>query len=330
MARDTEKSQPAVKKQLEHTAPVPAKKTIPQKAPVKPEKPEKLSANSIEDSKIYAALRSYRYNQAQKENIKPYMICNNEQLVNLIQKNPRTLKELRTLPGFDSDEKCRKYGKEILQILAEHLPKPTAPAKSEKPANPSVTKQSKQSLVKPGESVEDSKVYVALRSYRYQQSQKENIKPYLIYNNEQLVNLIQKNPRTLKELRTLPGFDSDEKCKKYGTEILRILAEHLPKPTAPAKSEKPANSPVPKKSLVKPGESVEDSKIYGALRSYRYNQAQKENIKPYMICNNDQLVKLIQANPETIAELKKLDGFRDDQKFRKYGSAILKILKDFQ
>ncbi|MDE7121069.1 MAG: HRDC domain-containing protein [Oscillospiraceae bacterium] len=230
LKRDTEKSQPVrksqpeqpnVKKQREHSAPAPVKKTNPQKAPAKPEKSEKLSATSVEDSKVYGALRSYRYNQAQKENIKPYMICNNEQLVNLIQKNPRTL----------------------------------------------------------------------------------------------------------KELRTIPGFDSDEKCKKYGTEILRILAEHLPKPAVP---EKPVKTSVPKKPLVKPGESVEDSKIYGALRSYRYNQAQKENIKPYMICNNDQLVKLIQANPGTIAELKKLDGFRDDQKCRKYGSAILKILRDFQ
>ncbi|MDE5769403.1 MAG: HRDC domain-containing protein [Oscillospiraceae bacterium] len=264
-----------------------------------------------------------------------------EEIQNIVKRSDELVSYIETLHKNShvpemSDKEMREIAEFFLtkdteksQPVKKIQPKTEQPPVKKHPENSAPAKKTnfQKTSVKPEESaksVEDSKVYGALRSYRYNQAQKEKIKPYLICNNEQLVNLIQKNPRTLKELRTLPGFESDEKCRKYGTEILRILAEYLPKPTAPMKQ------PVQKKQLVKPGESVEDSKVYAALRSYRYNQAQKENIKPYIICNNDQLVKLIQANPGTIAALRKLDGFQDDEKCRKYGSAILKILKEFQ
>ena len=50
------------------------------------------------------------------------------------------------------------------------------------------------------DSIENSPVYKALKDYRYKQSVKEKIKPYFIFNNAQLEEIIKTNPQTLEEL----------------------------------------------------------------------------------------------------------------------------------
>ncbi len=75
------------------------------------------------------------------------------------------------------------------------------------------------------DNIENSPIYQALRNYRYKQSVKEKIKPYYIFNNEQLENIIKVNPQTLEELKTVRGF-GDTKCLKYGKDILLILSDY--------------------------------------------------------------------------------------------------------
>lgn len=74
--------------------------------------------------------------------------------------------------------------------------------------------------------IESIPVYKALKDYRYKQSQKEKIKPYFIYNNAQLEEIIRRNPKTLEELKQISGF-GDAKCLKYGKDILLILGDFL-------------------------------------------------------------------------------------------------------
>ena len=62
----------------------------------------------------------------------------------------------------------------------------------------------------------------ALKSYRYNQSKAENIKPYFIFNDVQMEDLILKYPRTPEELINVSGF-GEKKVEKYGTEIIHIL-----------------------------------------------------------------------------------------------------------
>lgn len=61
-----------------------------------------------------------------------------------------------------------------------------------------------------------------LKSYRLKMSRQENIKPYYIYNDKQLTELINKNPKTLDELKQISGF-GEKKAEKYGDDILKIL-----------------------------------------------------------------------------------------------------------
>lgn len=69
-------------------------------------------------------------------------------------------------------------------------------------------------------------IFQALKQYRLLKSREEKIKPYFIYNNNQLENLILKKPTTLQELQRLHGF-GDVKVNKYGPDILQIIKTYM-------------------------------------------------------------------------------------------------------
>ena len=71
--------------------------------------------------------------------------------------------------------------------------------------------------------IESDPIYIALKKYRLDQSRKENIKPYFIFNNLQLEEIVKKSPKNRSELLTINGFGT-VKCDKYGDEILRIIS----------------------------------------------------------------------------------------------------------
>lgn len=77
----------------------------------------------------------------------------------------------------------------------------------------------------PQANLEDLPVYKALKEYRYNKSRDEGIKPYFIFNNAQMEELIRERPRTKSELTNIPGF-GEVKAEKYGQDILSILGQY--------------------------------------------------------------------------------------------------------
>ena len=63
-----------------------------------------------------------------------------------------------------------------------------------------------------------------LKDFRWCQSRVENIKPYYIFNDMQMNDLIEKNPKSEEELLKVSGFGK-VKVDKYGKEILKILSD---------------------------------------------------------------------------------------------------------
>ncbi|NBG88134.1 HRDC domain-containing protein [Isachenkonia alkalipeptolytica] len=61
-----------------------------------------------------------------------------------------------------------------------------------------------------------------LKAFRLQKSREEKIKPYYVFNNKQMEDLISKNPKDKKALLKVDGF-GPKKVEKYGKEILGIL-----------------------------------------------------------------------------------------------------------
>lgn len=61
-----------------------------------------------------------------------------------------------------------------------------------------------------------------LKAFRLEQSRQEKIKPYYIFNDAQMADLIEKSPQTKEELLKISGF-GNVKVEKYGDKILAIL-----------------------------------------------------------------------------------------------------------
>jgi superfamily II DNA helicase RecQ len=72
--------------------------------------------------------------------------------------------------------------------------------------------------------VEDTDIFKELKMYRLNKSREENIKPYYIYNDNQLKDLILKMPKNKEELKLVYGF-GEKKANKYGDDILKIVSK---------------------------------------------------------------------------------------------------------
>ncbi|GLC31676.1 HRDC domain-containing protein [Clostridium omnivorum] len=73
--------------------------------------------------------------------------------------------------------------------------------------------------------VEETNIFKELKAYRLDKSREEKIKPYFIYNDNQLKDLIAKMPRNKEELQRVVGF-GEIKANKYGDDILKIIKKY--------------------------------------------------------------------------------------------------------
>lgn len=64
-----------------------------------------------------------------------------------------------------------------------------------------------------------------LKNFRLEQSRKEKVKPYIIFSDAQMNDLIRKNPKSKEELLRVSGF-GNIKVEKYGNMILKILSNN--------------------------------------------------------------------------------------------------------
>ena len=88
-----------------------------------------------------------------------------------------------------------------------------------------INKNKEVHIVESLKNIEDTPIYKDLKQYRYDKSTAEKIKAYLIYNNVQMESLIEAMPDTIADIKNVSGF-GEEKCKKYGQDILRIIKKY--------------------------------------------------------------------------------------------------------
>ena len=156
------------------------------------------------------------------------------------------------------------------------------------------------------ENKSNDELYEKLRSYRYQKSVEQKVKPYYIFTNEILEQLILVKPKNKEEFISINGL-GEAKYNSYGEDIIRIIYPNELSKTLEDNNDNDA--------LVK------------ELKKFRYQKAEEENIPVYYIFNNQQMDSLIQAKPKTKEELLKINGF-GPVKVEKYGEEILNILNN--
>ncbi len=69
---------------------------------------------------------------------------------------------------------------------------------------------------------ENTDIFKELKSYRLKKSREEQVKPYFLYNDNQLRDLITKMPKNKADLQRVNGF-GPVKAEKYGDDILEII-----------------------------------------------------------------------------------------------------------
>lgn len=88
-----------------------------------------------------------------------------------------------------------------------------------------VTFKSENRVNKSEVKIEELKVFQELKNYRLNKSREEKIKPYFIYNDNQLKDLILKMPKNKEELLKASGF-GEAKVNMYGEDILEIIEKY--------------------------------------------------------------------------------------------------------
>lgn len=83
-------------------------------------------------------------------------------------------------------------------------------------------KETKVEKLAPQSTKPELDLFESLRQYRLKVSREEGIKPYFIYNNEELDLLVQAKPKTKEQLMRVKGF-GEKKVEKYGDAVLSII-----------------------------------------------------------------------------------------------------------
>lgn len=73
--------------------------------------------------------------------------------------------------------------------------------------------------------IEETNIYKELKEYRLAKSREERVKPYFIYNNNQLKDIIDLMPNSIEKLMNVNGIGS-VKADKYGEDILAIIRKY--------------------------------------------------------------------------------------------------------
>lgn len=142
-----------------------------------------------------------------------------DQLVNYIKKTYNDSKEAEV-----SDRQLLRWAESYMKLHKEVAKDYTA--KYDQYLVNTEDKQEKISnQVVSDKDISQTDIYQDLKQYRLIKSREEKIKPYVIYTNKQLEDLIVKMPRTIDELYGVVGFGK-VKTNKYGEDIIRIIMKY--------------------------------------------------------------------------------------------------------
>lgn len=119
-----------------------------------------------------------------------------------------------------SDKDMKKFAE---GLLALHTPKKSDYAKKYEELVASTVSEPGDKVTAPES--DNSEIIIKLKEFRLLRSREENIKPYFIFNDKQMMDLVSKMPKSKEELQGVCGF-GPVKSEKYGEVILNILNEY--------------------------------------------------------------------------------------------------------
>ncbi|AQS05546.1 HRDC domain-containing protein [Clostridium beijerinckii] len=164
---------------------------------------------SESDSQLSEKLKLYRNEKAKEEGynaLKYHYVFSGSTINNLVENKPKTTEQLFNIKGL-GEVKINKYGNDILKIIEEHVA--NAYDKIENIDDESNTKW-------------ELEMRNQLKKFRIEIAKKEKIKPFMIFKDEQIDELIKVKPKTKDQPLGVKGF-GEIKVEKYGEGIINVF-----------------------------------------------------------------------------------------------------------
>jgi ribonuclease D len=156
-----------------------------------------------------AALWSWREKEAQRRDRPPFKILNDQALFTLARQRPANLADLRQVRGLNSQQ-VALWGEALLRALAEGARQPP-------PEPPRTTYRPEQTL-----DPRTVRRYEALRRWRTRVADDRGVTPDIIFTNETLAEIAQRQPQTEADLLAIETV-GPWKARTYGPELLATL-----------------------------------------------------------------------------------------------------------
>jgi ribonuclease D len=152
--------------------------------------------------------------------------------------------------------------------------------------------------------------------WREETARRQERPPFRVFNDRVLIELVQRVPLSLSELRQVPGLDRNQ-VERYGEELLNALHRGQTRPRPPL----PAPTPRPEFLL-----SKQDQKLFHALRQWRSDMASERSVDPDIVFSNDILLQIVETKPASVDELQAVPLI-GSWKAENYGPAILRLIE---
>lgn len=161
------------------------------------------------DKQLAEKLKLYRSQKAKEEGyegFKYHCVFSSSIINSLVEMKPQTNEQLFEIKGL-AQVKINKYGNDILKIIKEH-------ANNELDLNDKIGNEP--------DIDKESQIRNKLIQFRTETAKKEKLKPFIIFKNEQIEELIKVKPETKEQLLSVRGF-GERKVEKYGEGIINIF-----------------------------------------------------------------------------------------------------------
>ncbi|WP_100333575.1 HRDC domain-containing protein [Bacillus alkalisoli] len=147
-----------------------------------------------------------------------------------------------------------------------------------------------------------------LMAYRSKKAKQLNCKPYYIFNNHTLSELVSLKPTTINQLLEVTGM-GHKKTEEFGVDIINIIKNNT--------------------ALDSNTKTIDMDHLRSDLTQYRTVTAKKLNVKPFYIYTNKTLDCILELLPTNKDELFKVEGI-GVKKAEEFGEGILEIVRRFK
>jgi len=188
--------------------------------PIKTKKAEakKQSLNSKEKP-LLELLIEKRLKLSKKKRCAPFLIFKNDILIELADKLPVTQDEFIAIKGIGI-QKTEQYAQHFLPIIRKYKG-------LNEPLKLSITQSFIEQISTTYKFTSKEKnLYESLRKLRLEISQEERIKPYWVFGNSTLTEIVLLKPRTKEQLLGLKGL-GPKKIDWFGQDIINIIEDNV-------------------------------------------------------------------------------------------------------